>query len=279
MRAVRRVAGIACLLLILGSCGGAEAAPIMVIANSPGTLVPGEVRLLIGLLDAEGNPLSDSELAATLELYDPLTGELATSTPAEFLWTIPDVRGLYVARVQVDRPGVWGVALAVSGMTTPEPVGVDVAAAAILPVVGDVAPASITPTAAEFDLRDISSDPTPNPRFYEQSLSDALDSGTPVVAVFSTPAFCASATCGPTLDVVDEVAAQFGDVEFIHIEVYINLDAASFDELELAPAVSEWGLPSEPWVFVIGGDGVVSAAFEGALGTEELTEAIEASAG
>jgi len=274
---VRKVAGIASLLLILAGCGGAESAPIMVIANSPGTLVPGEIRLLIGLLDAEGAPLSESELSATLELYDPQTGELATSRPAEFLWTIPDVRGLYVARVHVDRPGVWGVALAVDGMRTPDPVGVEVASTAIVPVPGDLAPASVTPTAAQFALEEISSDPTPNPRFYEHSLSGVLGSGSAVVAVFSTPAFCASATCGPTLDVVDEAASRFGDVDFIHIEVYTNLDAASFDELELAPAVTEWGLPSEPWVFVMDGNGVVSAAFEGALGTEELVEAIQMS--
>lgn len=279
MRAMQNIAGIASLLLMLAACGGAESAPIMVVANAPGTLVPGEIRLLIGVLDSEGVPSSDENLSATLELYDPQTGELATSTPAEFLWTIPDVRGLYVARVEVDRPGVWGVALAVEGMRTPDPVGVDVVGTAILPVVGDTAPASVTPTAAEFDLKEISSDPTPNPRFYERSLSEALGDGSVVVAVFSTPAFCTTAACGPTLDVVDEVAGRFDDVDFVHIEVYTNLDAASFDELELAPAVSEWGLPSEPWVFVIDGDGVVSAAFEGALGTQELAEAIETSGG
>lgn len=277
MRESRNVVGIAALLLMLASCSSVESAPIMVIANAPGTLVPGEIRLLIGLLDAEGVPLSDETLSATLELYDPQTGELSASTPAEFLWTIPDVRGLYVARAQIDRPGVWGVALAVEGMQTPDPVGVDVADTAILPVVGDTAPASVTPTAAEFDLKAISSDPSPNPRFYERSLSEALGDGSIVVAVFSTPAFCSTAACGPTLDVVDEVAGRFEDVDFVHIEVYTNLDATSFDELELAPAVSEWGLPSEPWVFVMDGDGVVSAAFEGALGTEELAEAIETS--
>ena len=40
----------------------------------------------------------------------------------------------------------------------------------------------------------------------------------------------------------------------------------------LAPAVAEWGLPTEPWVFVVGADGVILGRFEGLVTREELRE-------
>jgi hypothetical protein len=40
--------------------------------------------------------------------------------------------------------------------------------------------------------------------------------------------------------------------------------------------MSEWHLATEPWVFVVDADGRVTSSFEGILGREELTVAIEA---
>jgi hypothetical protein len=48
------------------------------------------------------------------------------------------------------------------------------------------------------------------------------------------------------------------------------------EELTVVPATGEWGLPSEPWVFVVDGSGIVSSAFEGAASNDELTTAIDA---
>ena len=41
-----------------------------------------------------------------------------------------------------------------------------------------------------------------------------------------------------------------------------------------AAAVTEWGLPNEPWTFVVGGDGKVADKFEAFVGREELEEAL-----
>jgi hypothetical protein len=81
------------------------------------------------------------------------------------------------------------------------------------------------------------------------------------------------------LDQVKALQASYPDVEFIHVEVYDNLEETDFEELNTVPAVEAWGLPSEPWVFVVDGDGTVSAAFEGAVSDEELTTAIDAVTG
>lgn len=64
-------------------------------------------------------------------------------------------------------------------------------------------------------------------------------------------------------------------MNFLHVEVYKNLDASSREELELVEAVEAWELPSEPWTFLVDSDGVVSARFEGTVSADELTSAIE----
>ena len=37
----------------------------------------------------------------------------------------------------------------------------------------------------------------------------------------------------------------------------------------------EWGLQSEPWVFLVGRDGRIKAKFEGSLSASELRAAVE----
>ncbi len=269
------------LLLLLSACGSdsapappaLEAAPLVIVANGPGTLAVGDERLLIGLIAADTANLAFPERAIEIDLvYD---GKVVASVPGEFLWTVPEVRGMYRAQVAFDQPGTWAVIVRSDDLEVSIPTQFAVAASSQVPDRGDVAPLSVTPTGEQFDLSDISTDPDPDPRFYELSLDEALTNGTPTVVAFSTPAFCQTATCGPTLDVVKQVATNHpDDVDFVHVEVYTNLDAGSFEGLELVPAIDDWRLPSEPWVFVVDGSGIIAAAFEGALAAEELEAAL-----
>jgi hypothetical protein len=115
-----------------------------------------------------------------------------------------------------------------------------------------------------------------------------LEAGQPFALVFATPAFCRTATCGPTLDVVKSVADYYKDrVNFVHVEPYElqQVDGRlqpvlSEQNLPIAvDATNEWGLPTEPYVFIIDGEGKVFAKFEGIAGTDELEEALGAVAG
>jgi hypothetical protein len=127
---------------------------------------------------------------------------------------------------------------------------------------------------ATFDFEELTTDPSPDPAFYEVSLADALAAGDPTVLVFSTPAYCQTAACGPLLDHVKEIAPDHPGVTFIHVEVYTGLTDPDFapDAQHLAPAVGpEWyNLPSEPWVFVIDENGVITGRFEGVMDPAEL---------
>jgi hypothetical protein len=145
---------------------------------------------------------------------------------------------------------------------------------------GDKAPASETRIAADYpDLSVISSDPDPDPAMYQLSVANAVTSGSPAVIAFATPGFCVSATCGPLLDQVKALRESYPGVDFVHVEIYEDLKVTDQNELTTVPAVGEWGLPSEPWVFVVDGSGNVTAAFEGAALDDELRSAIDAVAG
>lgn len=94
----------------------------------------------------------------------------------------------------------------------------------------------------------------------------------PVVLSFATPLLCASRVCGPVIDIVEQVRARTkADVAFIQQEIYKDNEV----DKGVRDQVAKWKLPSEPWTFVIDGDGKVVERFEGAFSAEELTKAVE----
>ena len=48
-----------------------------------------------------------------------------------------------------------------------------------------------------------------------------------------------------------------------------------FSNARISPTLTEWNLPSEPWTFVVDGDGLVQAKFEGFATSQELGDALE----
>ena len=140
-----------------------------------------------------------------------------------------------------------------------------------VPVAGDKAPVIDTPTAdevgdlSEIDTRD------PHDTMHDENFADVVGEK-PVVLTFATPLLCQSRVCGPVVDVSEQVKAEYGDdVAFIHQEIFEDNDINK----GLREQVAEFGLPTEPWVYVIDADGEVSAALEGAYGASELEEAVE----
>ena len=66
---------------------------------------------------------------------------------------------------------------------------------------------------------------------------------------------------------------EFADdgIRFIHVEIYEDNDPKN----GVNKWVREWNLPTEPWVFVVDGDGVIRTKFEGSVSLDELRTAIE----
>ena len=251
--------------------------------------VVGTSRLIFTLIDQSNKPIASPDIEVQMAFFDLCT---SATTPTEsltpaFAWGIVGQRGFYIARPTFTSPGTWGVIMSAreaSGATTTASIQFSVAASGTTPAVGDAAPSVKTPTLADVggDVKKISSDPIPDPSLYGESVDKALAAREPFVLAFATPAFCKSAQCGPTLEVV-KAAVKADPIRAINVEPY-QLD---FTNGRLQPvlqngdfvpvaATEAYGLPSEPWIFVIGASGRIVASFEAVVAPAELNAAIKA---
>lgn len=251
--------------------------------------VVGKSRLVFSLIDQSNQPVASPDIHLQMSFFDLCaspTTPTETLTPV-FAWGIVGQRGFYIATPTLTRAGTWGVAIVAtdaSGKQTGARLQFSVAATGTTPVVGAAAPSVRTPTLADVggDVRKISSDPNPDPSLYGESVDQALAAREPFVLAFATPAFCTSAECGPTLDMV-KAAVKANPIRAINVEPYqltwTNgrlqpvLQNGNFVPVE---ATNTYGIPTEPWIFVIGASGRVVASFEAVVAPEELAAAIKA---
>ena len=190
------------------------------------------------------------------------------------------VARIYVVELELPAAGrYWLLAEPVGGRPIQAIGTLDVKAKPDALAVGDRAQASRTPTLASTggNLKLLTTDATPERELYRSSVAELLAAHAPFVVAFATPKLCASRTCGPVVDVVDEVRRRLGEspVRFVHVEIYEGNDVAKgFNRW-----VVEWRLPTEPWVFLVGSDGRIKARFEGTVSVRELEAAVRATLG
>lgn len=186
-----------------------------------------------------------------------------------------DVRGIYVTQVTFERPGPWGLEVLAKQGDGPVEVWrftINVLAAPRTPVPGTPAPRSHNLIASDVqDLRQIDTSDPPDPRLHQVRIADAIAQGKPQVVVFATPKFCSSRICGPVVDVVRTLLPAYGErVVFTHQEIWQKVEAHEF-----FPTVAEWNLQTEPWIFVVDGQGIVRAKFEGLTTAREIEAALQ----
>lgn len=253
--------------------------------------VCGTNRLVFGLLDAANRPIATPDRSARIAFYD-LGRDPAnpvSTIDAKFVWAIEGSRGVYIASVDFTEAGLWGAEFTTAAPGEPSEtvrLTFDVQPTGTTKRVGDKAPASVTSTLADVggDVALISSDPHPEPAFYQTSVDTAIAEGRPFLLAFATPKFCATGQCGPTLDRVKPLVKDYPTVTFINVEPYelgmVNgqlqpvLDAGG--QLQTVQATNEWGLLTEPFIFVIDRHGTITGSFEGIVAEDELRAALDA---
>lgn len=278
------------LALVLISCSGSTASQpgltnVLLQPPSGGNAMTGVLpatdlavgknqRFLLVLVDPENRVIGDAQVdLAFFKVTGPNQAQLRSQAATRFQPSpgLPG-RGVYVARTDFDEPGQWGVAARVAppGQEATElRLNFEVKERSSTPAAGDPVPTSRTLTGTTLaDIEKFSSARPPDPSLYRLSIADALRERKPLAVLFATPGFCTSRLCGPSLEVLQSLRDQYGSqVNFIHVEIY--KDGRPNQQMELVPAVKEWGLTSEPWLFIVGADGRLVDKFEGSITTEE----------
>jgi len=181
---------------------------------------------------------------------------------------------VYTTHVDFPGNGEWRIAALVrqNGELTTEllPSAV-VGAYKKVPEVGQAAPRIHTPTAADVhgDLAKITTRIPPDTQ-NEVDYAEVLGRK-PILLLFATPQFCQSRVCGPVVDVAEQLKRTYGKkIAFIHMEIYKDNDPNK----GVRSQVKAFHLPSEPWLFAIGGNWRIENEIDGAFGVEELTRVI-----
>jgi hypothetical protein len=246
----------------------------------------GENRLAFGVIDQQGRAV----YGPTAVYVAPSPGSPAEGpyvAPADVLLTGARYRSkqaateedpfaaIYAATVPFSKPGKWYVLVAtkVGGRLVGAPGEVEVSARPVvkIPEVGERAPAAHTDTleSAKGDVSRI--DTRVPPSDMHEDLAKVLGRR-PVALLFSTPQLCQSRVCGPVTDIALQMKAKYGErMTFIHQEVYVDNDISK----GLRRPLTQFGLQTEPWLFVIDRSGTVTARLEGSFGVREFERAVK----
>jgi len=178
-------------------------------------------------------------------------------------------KGVYVAYPSFDEAGDWGLqvdATIADGSTHTTRANFQVHPEAATPKVGSKAIPSHNKIASDVqDISEIDSG-TPPDDMHDLRIADGIGEHKPMLVIFATPAYCTSRVCGPEVQLVQSLEPQWRDkIGFIHIEIYADPKTQ-----RLAPTVEEWRIRTEPWIFLINRDGIITAKFEGPTLKEEL---------
>lgn len=299
-RLVAAVLGFALVAVACGSGGDADvgqpATPTgrgLVAQVASYDLAVGETRFIVGLLTDNNEFVSGGTATMRFSFLGEGEPEFSGEAHGEFL-ALPGEepehehpqagpasqgRGVYAARVSFDRAGVWEVEVSVEvdGETATATAAFEVREEHRVPAVGESALLTENLTMDDIhdappgaiDSRAETTGEIPDPELHETTIAASIEAGRPVLAVFATPVYCLSQFCGPITDMIAELAADYADrADFAHVEIWRN-----FQDRVINKAAAEWLLDddlTEPWVFLIGGDGIILARWDNVATRAEI---------
>lgn len=252
----------------------------------------GPNRIVVTVSDLDNRELAKPDVTASFVFRSTDDSSVAPlEVQGAFIWVVRGGKAAYVAEMTLPRSGGYDATITLDG-----PSGrVGSAGFAMVareqsptPPIGAVAPSVRTPIASDVggNLRLISSDVFPDPRFYEHSVDELLAARKPFVFTIYSPAFCPTTACGPLLRYLKEIATEFPAMTFVHAEPYVMRDLGGRIQPEYEGNGHAWaswsqayGIPVEPYVFVVGADGRIVASFELIVGSDEIRAAIRTATG
>ena len=265
----------------------ADATPAddLVISPAGQVFTEGNNRFGFGVFTVEREQITDAEVAlyaapeSSGEVRGPFPAraeslETEAAFTAENTAADPDAaKAVYVTELPLDEPGEWRLVALVDRdgeLAAARLPSIIVRKADPIPGPGDPAPNVHTPTADEVASIEEIDTRIPPGTMHDEDLAEVIGKE-PVVLLFATPALCQSRVCGPVVDIAEQVKRDRGDdAAFIHMEIYEDNKPP-----RLRPQVEAYGLPTEPWLYVIDCDGRIDTRIEGAFSAAELEAAID----
>jgi len=261
--------------------GGAQGAGALNISPQNSTLLVGVDRISVAILDADQHPVLDA--AASVDIVGPTDqrgngGQRLSTRPLQFIGAAYGNIPVYLGVARFPQTGTFTMVVhatmrdgrsdrgsAIVTVTTKSaelPVGFNVSAVQSL--------RQRTAADVSGDLSQIDSGVPPD-SFHDATIADGLARHQAMILYFGEPGRCVSRTCGPTVQLLQQLAPQYpGRLLIEHIEVHDPAPGEAFN-----PVYVGFGLTSEPWVYFVNAQGVVSDRFEGPVSIEQLRDAAE----
>jgi len=232
-------------------------------------------RLVVSVLDNKGEP--PAELPGTVDFQLTRDGKPVGDPIAATAHDDGVPVAYFPVRTTIAEPGTYALTATVGGTTASAPMKVSPASSSSLVEPGQALPSVATPTV--LDARGVDPICTRLPEicpFHEVDLATSLAAGQPTVLLVSTPQFCQIGVCGPVLNLVMETRDRFPTLTFVHAEVYVGPEGP---DGPTTATVDAMGLPFEPSLFFVGGDGIVTERLDIVFDRSELDAGLTALAG
>ena len=259
-------------------------------------ILTGPDRLVFGLVDTGTESPIREVAAVTIQFFkvnpDGTATKVGDATPIYRSENLPV--GVYVVQTNFDKAGTWGLLMDIT-LPGKDPYQVksdfEVISDSALPMRGEAVPLSQNDTVGSVQDVGLICSAAPADDMHTLTIAEAVQSGKPTLVLFAAPGFCPSFTCGPDLELAKSLQSKYGDkMNFIHIESPNTIqththegDVSAEHRQEeghrgvLRPQVAtadEWGLKSEPWLFIVDAQGKLASRFEGGLTIEEVEPAV-----
>ncbi|HVD70050.1 MAG TPA: hypothetical protein VNG34_04285 [Actinomycetota bacterium] len=131
----------------------------------------------------------------------------------------------------------------------------------------DVKPVSI-------DSRAQDGDPIPDPELHQWTIADAIAQGRPALVLFATPVYCQSHFCGPSVEALQQLAADYPDkAVYIHVEIWRDYNKSVVNQ-----GAADWLYRNdnltEPWLYLIDDKGVIADRWGPLFDTDEVGQVL-----
>lgn len=270
----------------VAACGGSSSSSgaidgisgtLQVVKRFPTTgLVPGSIRLPISLADTSGVLTTDGKVKLpqtfTGKVIDTASGDVVIASVSAEKHDANMATPYWPFIVDIQKVGVYLLILDAAPESEMS-FQVEEREYVLSPLVGDALPPFDTPTVDDKRGVDpICTSPQGTCPFHEVTLTEALQSGKPVVYLIGTPAYCKTGTCAPGLDALIALSKKIGDAAvFVHADVYTDKTATT-----AAPAVLAYKLAYEPLLYITDAKGVLVNRLDAVFDVNEMSSALAA---